>query len=327
MPLRVLIVGGGIAGLSTAIALTQYGHTVTVLERRPAVNLEEDVESGSGIQLQPTATPILKAWGLLEGLKSVAHDNTFTCLRTYSDGSTIAYLDFSIRAPAWYVRRGALRAYLLRSARERGVEVREGQKVTEQDFDRPAAILENGDTIEADLLVGADGTWSRVRSKLNPDFAPQVLDGTVFQISLDLEKVKEDEELAGLLDGPRNNVITCGPGCSIFASPAPFQGTFDVQLFVHDYPASEDPSPRNGYIRGLQFLRERFSSFHPAVGKALASTDSAYKWRLATCSGVPSWSHKNGKVVLVGDAIHGMTPFAGQGTYEKMVSYIHKHSC
>lgn len=243
-------------------------------------------------------------------------DNGKICTRRYNDGSTIAYLDYTARGPAWWVRRGALREYLLQAAKARGVRILEGSKVVSVDLDRPAVTLQNGQRLEANLLIGADGTWSRVRQTMFPDYKTKTLDVAVFQISLDLQQVQQDETLSQLLDGPSHIVLTTGPGLSIFASPVPSTNGFDIQLFDHDYPPSNDPIPsrNNEWMTDLTALRERFKDFHPAVGKALAIADKAHKWRLSTNADVPRWFHENGKVVLIGDAVHGMVPFSGQGS-------------
>lgn len=61
-------------------------------------------------------------------------------------------------------------------------------------------------------------------------------------------------------------------------------------------------------------MKKRWHDFGPAVRKALDCADSAFKWRFTEVMGVPRWSSRNGKVVLVGDSAHAQTPYAGQGS-------------
>ena len=64
----------------------------------------------------------------------------------------------------------------------------------------------------------------------------------------------------------------------------------------------------------MNWPRQRWSNFDPAIQKALDTPDSACKWRMAVNTGVPPWSHVGGKVLLLGDAVLGMTPFSGQSS-------------
>lgn len=85
MPLRILIVGAGLAGLTTAIGFVRHGHQVTVLERKPRLS----EESGSGILLGPNAMRILKTWGLKVEFEKVAHINGTTKLRRFQTGQVV----------------------------------------------------------------------------------------------------------------------------------------------------------------------------------------------------------------------------------------------
>jgi salicylate hydroxylase len=85
MPLRILIVGAGLAGLTTAIGFARHGHRVTVLERKPGLS----EESGSGILLGPNAMRIIEIWGLKTELEKVAHVNGTTKLRRFQTGQVV----------------------------------------------------------------------------------------------------------------------------------------------------------------------------------------------------------------------------------------------
>lgn len=85
MPLRILIVGAGLAGLTTAIGFARHGHRVTVLERKPGLS----EESGSGILLGPNAMRIIEIWELKTELEKVAHVNGTTKLRRFQTGQVV----------------------------------------------------------------------------------------------------------------------------------------------------------------------------------------------------------------------------------------------
>ena len=85
MPLKVVIIGAGIAGLATAIGFARHGHHVAVYERKDT----QAEESGSGIQLQPNALRILEAWGLKAEVEEIALWNGTTKMRRYDSGKVI----------------------------------------------------------------------------------------------------------------------------------------------------------------------------------------------------------------------------------------------
>jgi salicylate hydroxylase len=85
MPLSVLIVGAGMAGLAAAIGFVRHGHHVTVVERKS----ELAEETGSGILLGPNAMRVIEAWGLKDTFEEVAHINGETNLRRFQTGQVV----------------------------------------------------------------------------------------------------------------------------------------------------------------------------------------------------------------------------------------------
>ena len=86
MGFDIAIIGGGIAGFASAIALSRDGHRVTVYERR----LDTAELSGSGVQVQPSGIHILSRWGLMDELKKVAHQSEYVKIIRYESGKIIA---------------------------------------------------------------------------------------------------------------------------------------------------------------------------------------------------------------------------------------------
>ncbi|EME43525.1 hypothetical protein DOTSEDRAFT_174406 [Dothistroma septosporum NZE10] len=311
MPLNIIVVGAGIAGLSAAIGLARHGHKVTVYERRSSMTRED---SGSGMQLQANVGTILQDWGLMQEIRKVAHDPEVVDLRTNSEGS-IATQDYAQKGEAPFGLRRVLKDVFRDHAIKQGVKIHEGAGIERVDVDEPAIILPNDRRIAADLIIGADGTNSRVRRTLFPDFKPKVLNAAVFQVLLPLDKVKQDPELRAMLDG--NHVfVTVSPGRSVVGCPAAHQDLMDMQYIDHEYSLRGDPHPNHHTMRiyDLSWLRERYSDHGLAIRKFLEQADETFKWRLTEVKGVPSWSSSNGKVVLLGDAVHGMVPYTGQGS-------------
>lgn len=304
MPLKIVIVGAGIAGLATAIAFARHGHYVQVFERRPPDDREQ---SGSGIQFQPNIVKILERWGMLSGVTKVAHDNEMATWRL-SNGKIVARMDYKPKGPIFYGLRSVYKDLFRRFAIQNGAKIFEGVGVAKVNTEASSILLEDGTRIEADLIVGADGSNSKIRRLLFPDHRLHVTDEVTFQIVLPLSLVENDPELQSIVDGV-HNVLTVAPSRMVFSSIVPHQGLVDIQLA--DLAYGQDGLP-NEQVYDLEPLKRRFQDYPLDTRKAIDIADSAFKWRIVEVFGLPSWSKAN--TVLIGDAAHAMTPHAGQGS-------------
>lgn len=100
-------------------------------------------------------------------------------------------------APFWDLHRVDLQLALVERAKELGVQLRLGARLSSIDFDKPAIVLENGDQLEADLIVAADGLWSKSREQylktLNKSDAPIPTGDLAYRIVLQTEEVDDPE--------------------------------------------------------------------------------------------------------------------------------------
>jgi salicylate hydroxylase len=105
------------------------------------------------------------------------------------------------------------------------------------------------------------------------------------------------------------------PGRHSIATAVPKRNEYDIQMTDHEYGFEPDGSVGtwNERITDLNWLRDRFKDFNPAIRIILAEATSCWKWRLAESAALLSWTSENGRVVLLGDSCHAMVPFAGQG--------------
>ena len=312
MPLNVIVVGAGIAGLAAAVGFARHGHHVQVFERRTSSDREQ---SGSGIGLQPNVENILRRWNLLSQLEKVAHDTEMVDLR---DQTGISITKKRNQGHAYWCLRRVMKELMREAAIDLGVEIFEGTKLIQIEPQVPAIILENGQKISADLIIAADGANSKIRRLLWPQLnSSTLLPKAVFQIQLPLDLVQNDPILRTLMDGPKHSIIVASPRRNIVSSPAPYQNLFDLQFGDAEYTIEKDPHPDipNETIPDLTWLRERFSDHSEGIRKALHIATSAFKWRFREVNpDLPSWSTSNGRIVLLGDAAHAMTWYSGQGT-------------
>ncbi|ETN45985.1 uncharacterized protein HMPREF1541_00167 [Cyphellophora europaea CBS 101466] len=313
--MNIIIAGAGLAGLTASIALASKGHTVTVYERRD----DDDLGiSASGIQLQPNAVRVLRRFDMMDSIDSVTVSNGHTDLRDFRTGETLALVDMERRGGVRYAVRREMKRAFIKEAEKRGVVLHKGVGVESVGEEASKAVvqLSDGSSVSADLVVGADGTWSRVRKSLFPSYQPSILSTVVFQVQVPDDYIRQHPETQAV---DRNNPAIClwgAPGRVSVTGAGPAKGPFDLQMIDVDYPISKDPNPniRLGWVQDMSWLRERFADHVPGFGMILDRAERYYKWRLVEVSGLPSWSSKGGKVVLIGDASHAMTPYAGQGS-------------
>ena len=160
---RVLVVGAGIAGLAVGLALARRGIPCEILEQAAAL---EDL--GAGVQISPNGFCVLAALGLGDALARSGTRAEAVCLIDgLRGGAPLARLDLAA-SPYWLIHRADLVGLLAQAARDAGVVIRLGQRVTGVTLGDPARLaLADGTSRTAPLVIGADGLHSRVHAALN----------------------------------------------------------------------------------------------------------------------------------------------------------------
>lgn len=189
-PLRVLIIGGGLCGLATGIAVRLAGHDVTIVEM--VASLEE---VGAGIQLTPNGSRLLRAWGV-----QIAWNDTPKVfeMRRF-DGRPLARrseygqeIEQRYGSPLLCLHRADLQRGLEQRARELGVTIRLGAQATRIESGCGEVKLQSGESIQSDIVVAADGLWSTSRSALmSPPPLPQPTGDLAYRISVDRESIQD----------------------------------------------------------------------------------------------------------------------------------------
>ena len=174
----LLIAGGGIGGLAAAWRCAAAGVPVELIERAPVVS-----EVGAGIQIGPNVTRLLAAWGLDNALKQVAAFPSSLQIRQAHSGASTGQLQLGAQAVARYgapyatIHRADLHALFLNALQTQG-QVPVHLNRTFQSYTEVADGLtvrdEEGRSLTASALVGADGLWSRVRARLLDDGPPRL---------------------------------------------------------------------------------------------------------------------------------------------------------
>ena len=298
--MRVLIVGGGVAGLATAIAARDAGLEAVVLERRPAVAQG----GGSVLTLAPNGASAAQAIGVLPDLEAAGFP-TDENLLVGATGRPLGAVSIGVPLRPGLrgltLRRADLVAVLAEHARRRGVELRAGAAVTA--VDGAAAVLERGGRIEGDVLVGADGVRSRVRRAIDPDApAPRSTGLTNFG------GVTEDP---AVVLPSRAWTMVFGRRAFFGAHPTP-SGAVVWFVNVPEPPVPAEVRRATGEAawraRLLDLVRDDAGPAAAliAAGRLELAADPSYD-----LPRVRRW--QDGRAVVVGDAAHAPAPSSGQG--------------
>ncbi len=289
---RVIVVGAGIAGLSTAVAMHRDGHAVTVFEER------SDTSSGAGISIWPNALAALDRIGLGDQVREAGGRISAGAVR-WLDGTWIRRpsaqrIVTALGEPLVVIERAILRDILAGALPAGTVEHGVAVTAVEHTAAGVRADLADGSRREADALVGADGTYSVVARLLNGDLAQRYVGYTAWRGVADH---RLDPDLAG---------ETFGMGVEVGHVP---MGVNQTYWFATERVA-EGGTAGTG---ALEHLRTTFADWADPVPAILAATppdrllrNDLYDRATARC-----WAR--GPVVLVGDAAHPMRPHLGQG--------------
>jgi 2-polyprenyl-6-methoxyphenol hydroxylase-like FAD-dependent oxidoreductase len=291
--MRVVIIGAGIGGLAAAVALHRIGVEAQVIERSPSIR-----EVGAGLSLWSNAVNALRelvldanviaAASLFEQDLVQTHRGRFIARTELGEVSRMA------GAPCICVHRGVLQRILLDAVPPHWV--RTGARCV--GFDGSTAILENGEHIQADVLVGADGICSVIREGLHGTEEPRYAGYTAWRgICEDKGLLPERSALLVMGSGSQFGAVPCGPGKLYwFLTKNSPQGTrqskTEVVALCRDWAA---PVPE--IVAG--------TSEHAILQNDIIDRPPLQWWG-------------RGSVTLLGDAAHPTTPNLGQGACQAL---------
>lgn len=296
MSLNVLVVGGGIGGLATSIALRRAGHQVTVIERDPNWSVY-----GVGITQQSNVVRAMDQLGVLDAFLSSAFG--YDAVEIFApDGTKVARVPsprlVEGRPANVGISRPALQRVLGDEAKGLGADIRLGLMVEtlEDDGQQVNVRFSDGTAGRYDLVVGADGIYSQIRGMILPDAeVPQYTGQGVWRYNLPRPA---DLDALRTYNGPT------GVGLVPMSAEV-------MYMFV---TTPEPDNPRYEVAGMADRMRARVAHCAPAI-RALAdhiTDDAAVVYRPLEGMLVTGPWHK-GRVVLLGDAVHATTPHLGQG--------------
>ncbi len=305
MSKKIIIVGGGIGGLSAALSLLKRGIDVEVYEQAPELR-----EVGAGIQVSSNGTRVLYALGLEDALKQVQVLPSKRVIRHWQTGETWNWFDLGAvtreryGTPHVMLHRGDLHGLLVNAVQAikpgafhlnaRAVSVAQTKDAAEVTF-------ENGTKAAAPFIIGADGIHSKVRAELFGAGKPEFTGCVAWRGLVPMEKLPPHLQAM-------QGVNWLGPKGHVLHYPVRRGEIMNFISFVE----RDDWQVESWVTQGTKDeLANDFRGWHGDVHEMIRRIETPYKWALMVRGPMPAWSR--GRITLLGDACHPTLPFLGQG--------------
>ncbi len=304
--LRVLIVGGGIGGLSAALSCARQGFDVEVFEQASALG-----EVGAGIQLSPNCVRVLHDLGLESALRDVAFLPDGTEMRDWKSGAVLSSTelgDYAVREygmPYYHVHRADLMSVLAEAVADaEKICLRTNAAVTGvHDADgKPSVVLRDG-TAAGDVVVGADGIHSVVRQELFGAEAPTFTGNVAWRGLVPVDRLPQGliRPMATAWWGPGKHFVHyyVRRGALVNCVCVVEKEGWEIESWTEKGDHAELKSDFAGWHETIETLIDRMDP------------DSCFKWALFDRPPMDKWG--KGAVTLLGDACHPTLPFMAQG--------------
>ena len=276
---------------------------------------------GAGIRIPPNSLKLSNSWGVdfAKVSKIPSLGNRFLDWK----GNVlldVSYNDMEARysAPYYFLHRADLVKLLAETAqRNERVDLRLGTRVASYDFDAPSVTLVNGELLNVDLVICADGIKSAVRDSINRrPLPPQDTGDVAYRILVPAKPLLDDPKMAHLVKEPWAN-HWLGPEGHAVGYPLRGGELYNIIIDVTHSSDLGEPIPESGQVwksaRNNSELVQRFQGWCPEVQRLCAMTGEYLKWKLADFDQLDHWVSESGKAALLGDACHPMMPYMAQG--------------
>jgi salicylate hydroxylase len=302
---RILIAGAGIGGIVAALALLRRGCAVALYEQAAELR-----ELGAGVQISPNGARVLRALGLEPAMQAIASVPVAKEMRLFDTGQAWRVQDLGADAearygaPYWLVHRGDFHAVLVQALAERAPgAVRVDARCVDftQDADGVTLLLESGEQVHGDALIGADGVHSRIREALFGGARATFTGFMAWRGVVPMQRLPERlrQRYGMTWIGPHGHVVTY-----------PLRRG-ELLNFVTAIERDDWLIESWSEAGTVAECRRDLAAWHPDVLAIVDAIDVPYKWAMLGREPMAQWSV--GRVSLLGDACHPTLPFLAQG--------------
>ncbi|MGY5129142.1 FAD-dependent monooxygenase [Streptomyces nigrescens] len=298
--LNIAVIGGGVGGLSAAIALRDKGHRVDVYEQTAELRAV-----GAGFGVLPNAMHLLATVGLDKDIQRIGFSADDSIARD-AQGNRLGVENWpqkrSSLGRTFAVHRGEFQQVLVSKLPPEVVHLgKKAVEVRQHDGGGASVDFADGTTITADLVIGADGIRTAVQGSLGLEVRATGEGVMAYRTLVPVEKLswaQQDKRLA----------IWFGEGRTFLCYLVSAGRIMNVVGYV---PSDRDAAESWSAEGDLGRLREAFAGWEPRVQETIEAAESTFKWGVFDRPPLTRWSTES--VTLLGDAAHAMVPHLGQG--------------
>lgn len=302
----VLIVGGGVGGIATALGLAELGRSVTVCEQAPEI-----APIGYGVQLGPNVLPMLERLGVGEAVLNASYLPDDIRLYEMHSGELLARIPLQgdafnacYRYPYLAIHRADLHSLLLKAcAGVPNISLSESTTVEGFTQTRHSVTLhvKGGLDLHGTAVIAADGLRSRIRAAMLPGDESRDTGYVAHRTILPMA------EAPASLQARTGVTMWTGPGFHVIYYPLRERSELNVVL-VHRTPVGAEALDLETYRR---HIAQQCTFAHPEVRDAVGIVDLERRWSIADRNPVRQWAQ--GRVTLLGDAAHATLQSLAQG--------------
>lgn len=298
----ILILGGGIGGLTLAGCLEKMGLPYLVLEQAPELG-----EVGAGIQISPNGVHVMRYLGVDQALDRVAGKPTVYHSRDWKTAGTLYTTprnpEFAEKygAPYYQVHRADLLNLIASSVSPDNLRLGRRARSVHDAGDHVVVETETGERFEGAVAIGADGIHSIVRAHLFGADSPRWTGIMMFRLTTALDKLppRFADFRAGTYQGPNGHITTYPLSGH---SRINFAGAWETEQWEAESWSLECSKEE---------VHEAYKGWHPDLHELIENTERVNKWALFDRDPLPKWTE--GRLTILGDAAHPMLPFMAQG--------------